>query len=330
MKTLWIAVTMFLAAATVCAQAPSAAQQPAAAGQQPAQSQAQSREPGMDLVRQGQQLAQQGKRAEALKLYEQAMQQNPNFYQAHAASGVALDLEGRYGEARQHLQKAIDVASPQQKPGALRSMAMSYAFEKKAGEAAKYEQQLIDADLGKTPPDYDGAADIGNELARVYLESGDLDNALKTYGASWENIQKKPGLKPEERALWEFRWENAQARIGARRGNKAEAQKHVEAARAAMEKMSARDKEQQQPYWPYLTGYVGFYNGDYQQAVTELAKGNQRDPFVLALEAQAYEKLGQKDKANDLYRQVLTINGHNPTGAFSRPLARQRLGNAAP
>jgi len=27
-----------------------------------------------------------------------------------------------------------------------------------------------------------------------------------------------------------------------------------------------------------------------------------------------------------LYRQILTINSHNPTNAFARPLARRKLG----
>src|SRR5437868_7942374 len=101
-------------AAAACAQ-PTPATPPSAQPQQ------QSNEPGMANVRQGQQLVRDGKLDDALKLFEQAMQQNPSLYAAHANAGSTLDLAGRYAEARQHLQKAIDVANPQQKPGALRS-----------------------------------------------------------------------------------------------------------------------------------------------------------------------------------------------------------------
>ncbi len=320
---LLIVAILFLAYAAL-------AQPPAAPNAAPTPQAAQaSNEPGMDLVGEARRLTNQGKYDEAIAKCQEAVGKNPKLYAAHAALGVALDLKGDYATARQHLQHAIDLANPQQKPGALRSMAMSYAFEKKAADAARFEQQVIDADLAKQPPDYAGAADVTNELARVYIESGDLKNALQTYRLGWEAIQKKPDLKPEERALWEFRWENAQARIAARRGKKKEAQQHVDAAKAAMERMSAQDKDQQKPFWPYLTGYVAFYNRDYKQALTELQQGNQRDPFVLVLEAQAYEKSGDQDKAMETYRKVLEINAHNPTGAFSRPLARQKLAGAS-
>ena len=282
--------------------------------------------PEQQAVRQARQLTNQGKYDEATAACQEVLNKDPNFYDAHAAMGVAMDLKGDYRGARIHLQKAIDVANDQQKPGALRSMAMSYAFEHKAGNAAKYEQQVIDADLAKPEPDYAGAADVGNELARIYLESGDLKNALATYDRSWQTIQKTPNLQPDVRALWEFRWENAQARIAARRGQKADAQKHVELAKAALDKMNPDNHKAQTVFWPYLTGYVALYTGDYKTAITDLSQGNQRDPFVLSLLGEAYEKSGDKAKADDTYKKVLEINAHNPTGAFSRPEARKKLG----
>jgi hypothetical protein len=58
---------------------------------------------------------------------------------------VALDLKGDYAAAREHLQKAIDVAPADQKNRALRVMAFSYAFEIDATEAEKYGKQVFDA-----------------------------------------------------------------------------------------------------------------------------------------------------------------------------------------
>lgn len=279
-----------------------------------------------NFVREGQRLTREGKYDEAVATLQKAIARDSNLRSAQAAMGTTLDLAGRYEEARIYLRKSIELATPEQKARALRDMAMSYAFEKNAKEAAKYEQQAIDGFLAKQPPDYLGAADVTNEMARLYIESGDLDNALKAYRSGWEAVLKTPDLKPEVKALWQFRWENAQARIAARRGNKAEAQQHVTAAKAAMDAMSEADKKAQQPYWPYLTGYVAFYLKDYKTAIADLAQGNQDDPFILVLEAQAHEKAGDKTKAEEFYKKVLTINAHNPTGAFSRPLAKQKLG----
>src|SRR5689334_16214786 len=57
--------------------------------------------------------------------------------------GVAADLAGNYADARKAFAQAIEVAStPQAKAQAMRSMAMSYAFESNCKEAAKYEEPL--------------------------------------------------------------------------------------------------------------------------------------------------------------------------------------------
>lgn len=277
-----------------------------------------------ELVKQGRKLNNEGKQDEALALYRQALQASPDLYDAHLAAGIALDLKGQYGEARQHLMKAIEVAPAESKAQALRTMAMSYAFERKAKEAANFEQRVFDAQMAKQ--DFTTAAEIANELARVYLESGDVDDAHKWYQTGYETALRKPDMKEAEKDLWGFRWEHAQARIAARRGRHDEAQKHVAAANAFLDKGGNPDQAR---FYPYLTGYVAFYGGDYKTAIAELQKADQRDPFILSLLAQAYEKSGDKAQAMEYYRKVLASNMHNPTNAFARPLARQKLASGA-
>ena len=89
---------------------------------------------------------------------------------------------------------------------------------------------------------------------------------------------RKTDMKEADKNLWAFRWAHAQARIAARRGQRDEAQKQVAAAKAALDKANNPD---QAPFFPYLTGYVAFYGGDYKTAITELGKANQEDPFIL-------------------------------------------------
>ena len=108
-------------------------------------------------------------------------------------------------------------------------------------------------------------------------------------------------LKPARQDLWNFRWEHAQARIASRRGDQADAQKHVTAAKAIFDKGTIPE---QAPFFPYLKGYVAFYAGDYKAALDELTKANQNDPFIQCLIGQSYEKLGEKDKALDYYRKA--------------------------
>ena len=272
------------------------------------------------LIKQGQKLNSEGKQDEALKLYRQALEKSPNLYEAHLESGIALDLKGDYAAAREHLQKAIDVAPADQKNRARRVMAFSYTFECNAAEAGTYEKQVFDALLSK--PDFEAAAGVANELARINLECGDTDGAANWYKTGHDTAMRKAEMKEADKNLWAFRWAHAQARIAARRGQHDEAQKQVAAARAALDKANNPDQAQ---FFPYLTGYVAFYGGDYKTAITELGKANQEDPFILMLLAQSYEKSGDPARAKEYYGKVMANNGHGPTNALARPVARKKL-----
>ena len=275
----------------------------------------------LELVKQGQKLNSEGKQDEALALYDRALQLSPNLFQADLAAGMALDLEGKYQQARQHLAKAIEEAPPASKVQALRTMAVSYAFERNADEARKYEQQAFDVQY--SAKQFADAAGTADELARIYLESGDTDNAFQWYQSGHLTALRQPNLSPAEKDLWEFRWESALARIRVRElGRGEEAKKHLAAAKAILDK---GDNPDQVRFYPYLSGYVAFYLGDYKTAIAELQKGDQQDPFVLSLLAQAYEKSGDETQALDYYRKVLTINTHSPTNAFARPLAKEKV-----
>jgi tetratricopeptide (TPR) repeat protein len=120
----------------------------------------------------------------------------------------------------------------------------------------------------------------------------------------------------------EFRWEHAQARIAARRGDQTEAQQHVTAAKNILDKGTNPEQAQ---FLPYLQGYVAFYAGDYKTALEELQKANQSDPFIQCMIGQTYEKLGDRDKAIEFYRKASTAIAHNPAAAYAVPLAKKKL-----
>jgi tetratricopeptide (TPR) repeat protein len=274
----------------------------------------------VELVKQGRKLGAEGKHDEAIALYQRALSLSPTLADAHLAIGVALDLKGEYAEARPHIARGIELADAKSKAGALKTMAMSYAFEGKADEASTYERQVFDTQIAAG--DFIGAAETSNELARIYIESGSLDSAFTWYRTGYQTASKKPDLTAAEKDLWDFRWHHAQARIAARRGQGDAALQHVAMAKAALDKGTNPD---QQRFLPYLTGYVAFYAGDLKKAIADLEQADLRDPFILSLLAQAYEKSGEPALAMDHWRKVLAINSHNPTNAFARPLARKRV-----
>jgi tetratricopeptide (TPR) repeat protein len=312
-----------LGAAGLVAAAPASAQAPAPAQQQAPPAAQQAPDPAADALRAGQQLMRDGKADEALAAYVKAVEQFPSSVPARIRVGQHLDLMGRYAEARTHFEKALAMPlTPAQEATALRSMAIAYAFESNCKAAIPYESRLYERYLSKDK-DFYMAGEIANELARICLESGDFATAEAWYKRGYEAGLQEPSISAARKDLWEFRWQHAQARLAARRGNKLLADKHVAAAKAALD---TGTNPEQAPFFPYLAGYVAFYSGDYKSALAELLKGNQSDPFVLSLIAQSYEKLGDQAAATDHYKKVMTFATHNPNNAFARPLARKKLG----
>ena len=261
-----------------------------------------------------------GKIDEAVAALRKVVAAEPQSSDAHLALGRALDLQGNHSEARKHLEQAVSLSTEQTRAEALTALAISWAFESKPDEAARYYQRVFDAQMqAENRP---GAAGSANALGRIFLESGNLDKAEQWYRTGYETSKQQPDQQAAQLALWEMRWHNAQARIAARRGNRTAAQKHVDEAKIWLDKSG---NEGQRIFQPYLTGYVAFYGGDLKRAVADLLQADQTDPFVLGLLAQAYEKLGDRTQAREYYEKVLTLSARSINAAFSWPRARAFL-----
>src|SRR5438477_3705377 len=161
-------IVILLSTASVLAQAPAQQQQP-------------------EFVKQGQQLMRAGKPEEALGLYRQTLQTSPDSVPANLAAGSVLDIMGKGEEARKYFTKAMDV-------GARRAMAMSYVFEGNCAKTIEYEQQVFD--FYGSVKNFFQQGEIGDEAARVCLDSGDLNTASK-----WYEIGRDTGLKEPDITL---------------------------------------------------------------------------------------------------------------------------------
>lgn len=277
----------------------------------------------LGLVRRGERLNAQGEQNEAIALYRQALARDPNLYQAYVAEGEALDLQGQYGQARADFQRALTLAPVAAQPRIWRALAISYAFTADAADAAQAENKAFAAQ--QAAGDFYAAGETADELARIYLECGDFDSAAHWYRLGHDTGLKQPDITAARRDLWEFRLEHALARIAARRGQFAEARRHVAAAEQILKK---GDNPDQQRFLPYLTGYVAFYAGDAEGAIADLKQADLHDPFVLSLLARANEKAGHQAAALADYRAILRLGAHNPNNAFARPLAERQLAAA--
>jgi tetratricopeptide (TPR) repeat protein len=276
------------------------------------------------FIQQGQQLMREGKLDDALALYRKTLQTSPLSEPANIATGIVLDLMGQGDDARKYFAKAIEVAgTPEGKAVAQRGMAISYAFEGNCEQAIEYENHVFDYSVASH--NFFQQGEIADEAARICLDSGSLDVAAHWYQLGHDSGLKELNITPARKDLWEFRLENAQARIAARRGNSDEAQKHVAAAKAILDKGT---NPEQAPFLPSLQAYVAFYAKDYKSALEQFQKANQNDPFIECMLAQTYENLDDKTKALEFYRKASAATSHNPPAAYAVPLSKKKL--AAP
>jgi tetratricopeptide (TPR) repeat protein len=246
-----------------------------------------------------------------------------------------LDREGRYAEARAIFQRLIETApDAAARAAAQRALAMSYAFEGDCANTVKYEELVIAYWQTREQADPQNAfyqqGEMANEAARVCLDAGDLETAERMYRRGSELGLKEPEPRTHPKSLWAYRLAHALGRIAARRGDREEAQRQVAEARRILDS-DPKMAEEQERFFPYLVGYVSLYTGDLQTAERELSRavtleGNQRDPFMHCLLAMTYERLGQQEKARELYQKAYDLaTAHNPPAAFTRRFARQKL-----
>lgn len=272
------------------------------------------------LVSEARRLDLDGDHDAAVALFRQVIERDDRSFDGHYGMARALDLAGEYDEARTHFARAIELAEDNSLDQALRMMGVSWTFVGNAGEAARYFQQVFDRRTGSG--DVPGAAEVANELGRVYLELGDLDRAETWYRTGYDTAARRTEQAEWETDLAELRWAHAQARIAARRGQAEQARERVARVVSLLDKGTNQD---QQVQLPYLQGYVELALGDAAAARSHLEQADQDDPFIQLLLARASEQLGDEARAADHYDRVLESTSHAVNNAFARPVARQKV-----
>jgi tetratricopeptide (TPR) repeat protein len=245
-----------------------------------------------------------------------------------------LDTEGKHQESRAIFQALIDNAPDAAARAQIqRRMAMSYGYDFNCAKAIEFEEMVIAYWVTRRAEEPQNAhyqeGEMANEAARVCIDVGALDEAERMYrrGSDLGNMEPEPRTHP--RSLWDYRLAHAQARIAARRGNAADAQRHIAEARRALDS-DPKMAEAQEQYFPYLVGYVALYTNDLATAERELTKSMQlmdNDPFQVVLMGILHEKKGDQAKARELFEKAFEMSdGSNPPNVHSRAFTRRKLG----
>lgn len=261
-------------------------------------------------------------------------QRAPNPRADSLRAAQRLDAEGRHAEARAIFTTLIaNAPDPAARAAATRRLAMSYGYDGDCAKVIELEEQVIAYWVTRRAAEPQNAhyqeGEMANEAARVCIDHGSLDEAERMYrrGSDLGNAEPEPRTHP--RSLWDFRLAHAMARIEARRGKAAEAQRWVAEARKALDADPAMAEDQEQ-YFPYLVGYVALFTGDLRTAEArflETTARMTRDPFQVVLLGMTYERMGDAAKATAQFEKAYEMStGSNPPNVYARTFTRKKLG----
>lgn len=233
-------------------------------------------------------------------------------------------LKGRYAEARatyEGVEKSLPKGAV---PFAVRfGITFSHLYEGSVDSAIRSLETYLNEYRANGLDQQFPEVFIWNAIARIQLENGRLEDALKSYAKGYESVPAS-NLPEDQKETWRGRLLHGKCRVLARMGKHAEAWTEAETVR----KMIVDGGEAGRQYWPayhYLAGYAKLQAGDHAAAIEHLLQADPKDPFQRLLLAQAYEKAGKKDEAKKAYETVVASQWPGIERPLAFPEAKRKL-----
>jgi tetratricopeptide (TPR) repeat protein len=272
----------------------------------------------------GQNLAGAGKQEEAKAAFEKAIALDPSTPRAYTFVGNYYLMKGDYEKARELYRQARAKTPATVAPAQpTYSTAFTYLYEGNVDQALGTLRAYLDEYKKTKAASEFPEVFIWNSIARINLENGRAEEAMKAYDKGFESV---PGstLAEDQKKIWLGRLHHGRGRTLARMGKHEEAWAEAE----TVKKMIADGGEAGKPFEPayhYLAGYVKLEKGDYPAAIEHLKQGDAEDPFQRLLLARAYDKAGDKENARKAYEAVVGSNQNGLDRALAYREAKTRL-----
>ena len=265
-----------------------------------------------------------GKLDEAKASFETALKLDGSTPRVYTFLGNTQLLKGNYARARElfgvSLAKQVKGSAPF---GPNYGLAFAYIYQGDIKSAVKTLEAYAADYQTSTQQQNFPAVFIWNSIARLHLEYGKAEDAMKAYQKGYDTI---PGSNLDEmqKKIWLGRLHHGTARTLAKMGKREEAWKEADLIKKMIED-GGKDGEQFWPAYHYLAGYLKLEAGDYAKAVEELKQTDLSDPFHKLLLARAYEKSGDGVSAQKMYKEITEFNQLTLERALAYPEAKKKL-----
>ena len=265
-----------------------------------------------------------GNLEEARASFEKVVQLDNSTPRAYNFLGNYHLLKGDYTKARELYKTALLKKQKGTVPiGPNYGLAYTYIYEGKLADALKTLQTFQEEYAQTTgavefPPVF-----IWNSIARLQLENGRPEEALKSYEKGYQTV---PGSKlPEtEKMVWLGRLHHGKGRALAKLGKHEEAWKEAELIKKMIDENGERGK-QFLPAYHYIAGYLKLESGDHAKAIEHLKQADQTDPFHKLLLARAYERSGDEANSQKLYKEIVESKQISLDRALAFSEAKKKL-----
>jgi tetratricopeptide (TPR) repeat protein len=265
-----------------------------------------------------------GRGDKARVAFEKAKSLGPSSARVEAfLAGDAL-LKGEYAKARasyQTVEKSLPKGSV---PFAIRfGVTFSHLYEGNVDAAlASLQTYLTEYRAGGLDQQFPEVF-IWNAMARINLENGRLEDAMKAYEKGYESVPASK-LPEDQKQTWLGRLHHGKCRTLAKMGKHQEAWAEAETVRKMIEDGGEAGKQ----FWPayhYLAGYVKLEAGEYDKAVEHLKQADPNDPFHKLLLARAYERSKNKEEAKKTYQSIVDSQWPGIERPLAYPEAKKKL-----
>lgn len=248
-------------------------------------------------------LMKMGRFDESIAMYRKALATDSNFAPSHIGIASNLMLQGKHDAARAEAWKLYQAArNDGDRRGALFTAAVTYAdegnFDQAVGELKKEfaVAQKIEDDAAMSAD----AVAMGN----VLLQAGKPEEARKRYLQALELTEGSDlsqEVKDDAKLVHHFNL----GRVAVHTNDLAGAKQHAEVfMRGATAKNNTAEIRQAHQ----LVGSIALAEKKFDQALAELAQGNQQDPLTLYQMGLAYQGKGDEAKAGEIFQRVANQN----------------------
>ena len=273
----------------------------------------------------GELLLKEGKYDESIAQYKIAVDKDPvNFTASLSGIGNNYLFKGDYESARKYYQEHFD-KSPNinGKLTALYSKATSYVYEGNIDNAVTAFEEY--GSLAEKENRVPAVINSNITCAFILTQSGKAAEASNYFSKANDEIEKSNFPQADK----------ANFRINSMMSNiyNLAALNEVDKAKAELDKFRQTVESRKNPYEVMqlnaLTGFLAIQNGDYNNAIGDLAKADETSPLNWYYTAVAYDKKGDKYSAHKLYEKVAKCNIPSLDLALVRNKATEELRSTA-